>query len=983
MKNGVALGMALGMAFAGALAAEGAVAAGANEWRIEDGGMARRYEVALDELGETGADGRREVRKVEGVGTVAGLKERAVRTKAAAGREVELVLYEAGAERNEYTRRFLTGKVLVWAEEGADVGAAVAAAGGGGHEAAGHVPGHYLAEAAETGGALELAERLRGQPGILGAEPMLARLRKKKWAPNDTLYGQQWHLKNTGQGGGTAGIDVNVTNVWDSYRGTNVLIGIVDDGLQLTHTDLWQNVNTTLDWDFNGNDNNPSPDLNYDYHGTSCAGVAAGKGNNGRGISGAAPDATLVGYRLIGGETDDAMEAAAMATNNGVVHIKSNSWGPNDDGQTLEGPGALTKAAISNAAISGRGGKGTIITWAGGNGLDEGDNSNYDGYANSIYTIAVAAITDGGEQSWYSESGANLVVAAPSSGGSTDIITTDLMGNYGYNPEAGTDELADTNYTKTFGGTSSATPLVSGVLALVLQANSNLGWRDMQEILIRSAKKNAAGDAEWKTNAAGFAFNHRYGAGMIDARAAVDLALGWTNLGPQVWTSVAQTNVNQQIPDNNSNGIVRTFSVLSTNMRVEQVTATVDIRHAYRGNLAITLVSPSGMESRLSEVHADSGDHYEGWTFSSVRHWGEEAQGTWSLRIADRTASNVGTLRWARVEFFGTALAPASNQAPTLNSIGPKSVMASNLLTFSVSASDPVDGDEVRLWATNVPGWATFAGATNAGTAAATFAGTPPAAGNWTVHFFAADKDGTNTEAVAITATPYVSGMETFDNFTPSGSTYQTGSFAGQDGSTWTYSLARGDQAINGKSATLRNATNSYVRSGTIAGGVGTLTFKYRRPFSDASMGTKIYVAGEGATYTGTVTAVPATTEEVLTYTATNVNVEGPFVLLFTNTAATGRITIDDVGWTGYSSGTVVPPPEPITNWQAPTNGSGIKAWIRTAGGVTYALQYTTDLAGTPPGWIQVDSEPGTGGDIELSDPDSLDTRRFYRVVMP
>ena len=951
--------------------------------RIEDGGFTRPFVVALDEFSLAGADGRREIKRVSGIGSVDEMGRRAVQSAQDSGGRAELVLYEAGVERNAHTRRILTRKVLVSIEQGVDPGFVAATAGGGNPEILDYAPGYFLVEAPEIGGALDVADRLRGQPGVKSAEPLLARQQAKKWVPNDTLYSQQWHLANSGQGGGTAGIDVNVTNVWDSYRGTNVLIGIVDDGLQLTHTDLWQNVNTTLDWDFNGGDNNPSPDLNYDYHGTSCAGVAAGKGDNGRGISGAAPEATLVGYRLIGGETDDAMEAAAMATNNGVVHIKSNSWGPNDDGQTLEGPGTLTKAAISNAAATGRGGRGTIITWAGGNGLDEGDNSNYDGYANSIYTIAVAAITDGGEQSWYSEPGANLVVAAPSSGGSTDIVTTDLMGNYGYNPDPDADELADTNYTKTFGGTSSATPLVSGVLALVLQANPNLGWRDVQEILIRSAKKNAAGDSEWKTNAAGIAFNHRYGAGMINARGAVDLAPGWTNLGPQVWTSVAQTNLNQPIPDNNSNGVVQTFGLVSTNMRVEQVTATVDIRHAYRGNLAITLVSPSGMESRLAEVHADSGDHYEGWTFSSVRHWGEEAQGTWSLRIADRTASNVGTLRWARVEFFGTALAPASNQPPVLAPIGPKTGMASNLLAFSASASDPVDGDVVRLWATNVPGWATFAGATNAGTASATFTGTPAAAGNWTVHFFAADKDGTNTEAVAISATPYVSGMETFDHFTPAGATYQTGSFAGQDGSTWTYSLARGDQSINGKSPTLRNATNAFIRSGSIAGGVGNLSFKYRRPFSDASMGTKVYVIGSNSAYTGTVTTVPATTDEILTFSAPNVNVEGPFVLLFTNTASMGRITIDDVGWTGYSAGGETPSPQPMTNWTSPANGGGLTLWIQSVAGVTYALQFTTNLLGLPPTWVQVDSEAGTGESIQLADPGSEDFLRIYRVVKP
>jgi hypothetical protein len=177
----------------------------------------------------------------------------------------------------------------------------------------------------------------------------------------------------------------------------------------------------------------------------------------------------------------------------------------------------------------------------------------------------------------------------------------------------------------------------------------------------------------------------------------------------------------------------------------------VDIRHPYRGNLAITLTSPSGMQSRLAEKHADPGDHFSNWTFSSVRHWGEQAQGTWKLTVADRTSSNVGTMRWARVEFFGTSLGPASNQPPTLNPIGAKAGAVAMPLSFPVTAADAIDGDPVRLWATNVPAWATYNAVTNPGSATNVFSGTPTQTGTHTVYFFAADKDGTNVEAVVIT----------------------------------------------------------------------------------------------------------------------------------------------------------------------------------------------------------------------------------------
>lgn len=675
--------------------------------RIDDGGAERIFEIALDEIALPSADGYREVRSVAGVPSASDLRRRAVRLGQETGREVELVLYEVGAERNPTTRRLLTRKVRIQAEPGADLAALAAAAGSPVPQAVPHAPGWFLVEADGIDGALDLAERWRKVPGVRAADALLARRQQKKWVPNDTLFSQQWHLVNTGQGGGTAGIDVNVTNVWDAYRGTNLLIGIVDDGLQLTHTDLWQSVNTAIDWDWNGDDADPSPNVaNEDFHGTACAGVAAGKGNNGRGVSGAAPEATLVGYRLIGGEADDAMEASAMATNNHLVFLKSNSWGPYDDGRRKEAPGTLTQAAISNAATTGRGGRGTILVWAGGNGYQEYDDSNYDGYANSIYTIAVAAIADDGVRSWYSETGANLVVAAPSSGGATDVVTTDLMGNDGYNYAGASGELADANYTQTFGGTSSAAPLVAGILALVLEANPDLGWRDVQEILIRTATKNDAANADWRTNSAGFAFNHSYGSGLINAREAVALAQTWSNLGPQERVTVVQTNLNRAIPDADAAGITQLFAVASSDLRVEHVTVTLSATHTYRGDLAITLTSPSGMQSRLSEQHNDSNDGYTAWTFSSVRHWGEPAEGTWTLKVADLGAADTGTLLWARVEFIGSPF-PEETRSIT-NWVGPAGVAG-----MSVQIPTTAGVTNVLQYTTNLasvsPAWVSVA----------------------------------------------------------------------------------------------------------------------------------------------------------------------------------------------------------------------------------------------------------------------------------
>ncbi len=141
---------------------------------------------------------------------------------------------------------------------------------------------------------------------------------------------------------------MNITSVWDTRKGTGIRIGIVDDGLQTTHPDLLTNVDTANDHDWNdGTPDDPNPVVTADFHGSSCAGVAAGRGNNSVGISGAAPEATLVGLRLIGAATTDTQESEAEGWKNDIIQVKTNSWGPNDDGKTLEGPGPITTAALA------------------------------------------------------------------------------------------------------------------------------------------------------------------------------------------------------------------------------------------------------------------------------------------------------------------------------------------------------------------------------------------------------------------------------------------------------------------------------------------------------------------------------------------------------------------------------------------------------------------------------------------------------------
>jgi subtilisin-like proprotein convertase family protein len=243
----------------------------------------------------------------------------------------------------------------------------------------------------------------------------------------------------------------------------------------------------------------------------------------------------------------------------------------------------------------------------------------------------------------------------------------DRTGSAGYN---GASSASGGDYTDDFGGTSSATPTTAGIAALILEKKPGLGWRDVKEILIRSAAKFSPADADWADNSAGFHFNHKFGAGLVDATAAVNLAATWTNLPAATSQNVAQTGLSVPIPDNNATGITRTFDFNSANLRVEHATLTLSVSHANRGELEVILTSPSGMVSRLAEKHSDNASDYSSWTFTSVRHWGENSAGAWTLRVADRTSGTSGALTAATLTLHGTPGAPI-NPAPVVQISSP------------------------------------------------------------------------------------------------------------------------------------------------------------------------------------------------------------------------------------------------------------------------------------------------------------------------
>ena len=400
-----------------------------DKWSVSDHGRRREFVVARDEM-------HRRLRP-ERVAANASVEEIRRAADAAGG---DLVIYEKGLPHTEASRRLVTKQLSVRLAPGTDAAAVAAATGLVNTGGATGAPGWLIFRSnGGAGSALEAAEKLRATPGVQAAEPLLARQQMRRAYPGGSYFQDQWNLHNAGVAHGSkAGIDLDPglsgQSVWDTYRGSGVTIGILDDGLQRTHPDLIGNYDPALSYDFDYDDTDPlPPPYDGDDHGTACAGLAAATGLSGAGTYGVAYEAHLAGLRLISTPDTDAQEAAAFSFRNDAISVKSNSWGPDDSGFIVEGPGPLGIAALEDAVQNGRGGLGTIFVWAGGNGALNGDSSSFDGYTSRREVIAVGAVTNGGVRAPYSEPGANLLCVAPSDGGTLSIPSVDRPGDDGYN----------------------------------------------------------------------------------------------------------------------------------------------------------------------------------------------------------------------------------------------------------------------------------------------------------------------------------------------------------------------------------------------------------------------------------------------------------------------------------------------------------------------------------------------------------------------
>lgn len=564
-------------------------------------------------------------------------------------------------------------------------------------------PDAHVFTAADIPAARAQVKRGKADPLVRRVFPD-ARVRRAKyaWVPDDPYYPDnsppgfpgQWHLGN----GAVPGVDVHLSAAWArGLTGSGVAVGIVDDGFDIVHEDLAPNYLPGLSFDYSGNDPDPSPvnsGADEDRHGTSVAGVAVARGGNQIGGTGAAPLAGFAGLRIdfVNGFESDFVDATVAPS----LPVKNHSYGytsPYVDSQA-------ERDALETSTAAG-----TIHVFAAGN--DRGtsnQDSNKTDLQSSPAAITVAAVDSDALFATYSSFGANVFVSAPSNGTALEITTTDRSGAPGYNGFGGDgDPFPDSAYTSTFGGTSSAAPLASGILAVLKQAKPSLNTRFAKHLLVRTSQQldpndgtvagggTGASGSAWRTNAAGHAFNMNYGFGMIDADALLLEAALWSGVSALTTEPVTTTSVNTAIPDNSSVGVTRTFS-LGSPTPLEEVLVTLNVQTTYSGDIEAYLTSPSGTVSRLARAGAGPQPDIN-WTFSTNAFWGEIPAGTWSLNVRDvQPVDNATWISYSVQARMGQLVAPTG--PPTVLAVSRAAPNPTNAasIPFTVVFSENVTG---------------------------------------------------------------------------------------------------------------------------------------------------------------------------------------------------------------------------------------------------------------------------------------------------
>ncbi|NBW98050.1 hypothetical protein EBR03_00615 [bacterium] len=425
--------------------------------------------------------------------------------------------------------------------------------------------------------------------------------------------------------------------------GDGVKIAISDTGLEIRHEDLRDNVipNGSRNYLDGRRDPTLSSPGSQGCHGTAVAGVIAMTGWNSKGGRGVAPYASIAGLNYLEGQSKKPSLSNMFLLDQaeGPFDIFNQSWGaslsywlPVDTVPAFNWYVQKLRSGTTQL----RGGKGAIYVKAAGNSADY--NAALDVFQRSPYVIPVGALDSNNRKASYSSSGSNLWISALGR-----PINTTFSGD---------------NYATGYQGTSFAAPAVSGAVALILQENSELTWREVKYILAKTAQRVEPTDTGWVTNKAGFHFNNHFGFGKIQADRAVQLAKTFPtgSLGPfEFFDSVVQGPSQPQIFEEN----LEIELNVSREITLEAVALEVDISHGTPHQLSLELTSPSvggtpGTKSVLmgNSSKAYSNPNIPGIAFLSNAFYGEPSSGTWKFSISNASGT-AGALNRFKLHLYG------------------------------------------------------------------------------------------------------------------------------------------------------------------------------------------------------------------------------------------------------------------------------------------------------------------------------------------
>ena len=497
----------------------------------------------------------------------------------------------------------------------------------------------YTVMDAQGHSAMTVTDASTNQNAVMNAKVTLA----TPDVPTDPLVSQEWYLS-----------DANVLPVWQDYTGKGIRIGQFEPGgpysvepevLNYNHPDLEPNID--LSWYTTQFLNGTLPNGSSN-HATMVAGIMVAA-RNGSGAIGVAYDAKIAG------EYNDGY--ASSLGNLVQYDVANNSWSiapnfgvSNLDPNTSQSDGDLMLATAKYAAMNGRGGKGTVIVEGAGNGRQNQESAQGSLINNSRYSIQVGGVNAPGDLSTlnpvgtpFSNAGASILVSAPASNiaSTSQLVITSQGSIYGSD-------------SSVMDGTSFATPIVSGIVALMLEANPNLGYRDVQEILAISARKINDSNTTWTTNTGthwnggGMHTSQDYGFGNVDALAAVRLAETW--MGQKTGTNESVVSAtNNTVKNVTAGNTVSSTVTMASGIQVEHAEVDVDLSYSHLKDVTLKLISPNGTQSiLLSNNEPNNTSTALKYTFMSTHDWGEKSAGIWTLQVTDSaTGSPIALNNWS------------------------------------------------------------------------------------------------------------------------------------------------------------------------------------------------------------------------------------------------------------------------------------------------------------------------------------------------